>query len=425
MIEFFVILGLILINGLFAMAEISLVSARKARLESQANKGDKKAKRALIVSSHPESFIATVQIGITLISILLGIYAEEGIRQHISDWLQQFTFIRPHLSAVSKGLMLFVITFFSLVLGELVPKRIGLSNPEIIAKAVARPMQLLSLVTFPFIWLLNKSSQFLVGLLGIKQSDNSVTEEEIKAIISEGTEQGTIEEAEQEIIERVFHLSDRNITSLMTHRSDIEWLEATKTVGEVKITLKEAMHTVYPVCEGNIDKIKGFVSIKELFTADTDMLLGSIIKQPMYVPENNTAYQVLEKFKETKIHQCFIVNEYGSIEGLITLNDILEAIVGDIPQQDEDNYEITERADGSFLIDAQISFYDFLKHIDKTDWIDEIEQEFDTLAGFILEELKEIPKTGDSLKWRGYEFEIVDMDNHRIDKVLVKETEIK
>ena len=193
MIEFFVILGLILINGLFAMAEISLVSARKARLESQANKGDKKAKRALIVSSHPESFIATVQIGITLISILLGIYAEEGIRQHISDWLQQFTFIRPHLSAVSKGLMLFVITFFSLVLGELVPKRIGLSNPEIIAKAVARPMQLLSLVTFPFIWLLNKSSQFLVGLLGIKQSDNSVTEEEIKAIISEGTEQGTIE----------------------------------------------------------------------------------------------------------------------------------------------------------------------------------------------------------------------------------------
>ncbi len=422
MIEFLVILGLILLNGLFAMAEISLVSARKARLESQANKGDKKAKRALALATHPDKFIATVQIGITFISILLGIYAEEGIKHHIADWLQQFTFLQPHINSIAKALMLLIITYTSLVLGELVPKRIGLSNPETIAKAMAGPMRVISTITFPFVWLLNHSSNFLVHLMGIKHSDISVTEEEIKAIISEGTEQGTIEEAEQEIIERVFHLSDRNITSLMTHRSDIVWLEATKTVGEIKGALKEAMHTVYPVCEGNIDKIKGFVSIKELFTADTDVLLGTIIKQPMYVPENNTAYQVLEKFKETKIHQCFIVNEYGSIEGLITLNDILEAIVGDIPQQDEEMYEITERQDGSYLIDAQISFYDFLKHIDKTEWIDEIEQEFDTLAGFILEELQEIPKTGDSLHWRGLDFEIVDMDNHRIDKILVKGT---
>ncbi len=403
------------------MAEISLVSARKARLESQAIKGDKKAKRALDLASHPDKFIAIVQIGITLISILLGIYAEEGIKHHIADWLQQFPIVRPHIDTISKVLMLIVITYISLVLGELVPKRIGLSSPENIAKAVASPMLIIATITFPFVWLLNISSNFLVHIMGIKKNDNAVTEEEIKAIISEGTEQGTIEEAEQEIIERVFHLSDRNITSLMTHRSDIVWLEANKTVGEVKATLKEAMHTVYPVCEGNIDKIKGFVSIKELFTADTDVMLGTISKQPMYVPENNTAYQVLEKFKGTKIHQCFIVNEYGSIEGLITLNDILEAIVGDIPQQDEESYEITERQDGSYLIDAQISFYDFLKHIDKTEWLEEGEQEFDTLAGFILEELKEIPKTGDTLHWRGFDFEIVDMDNHRIDKILVKQ----
>lgn len=424
MIEFLVILGLVLLNGLFAMAEISLVSARKARLESQANKGDKKAKRALSLASRPETFIATVQIGITLISILLGIYGEEGIKDHIAHWLKNYSFITPYINSVSKVLMLIFITYISLVLGELVPKRIGLSNPEKIAKVVAGPMMVISSITFPFIWLLNKSSTFLVKLLGIKQNDNSVTEEEIKAIISEGTEQGTIEEAEQEIIERVFHLSDRNITSLMTHRSDIEWLEATKTVGDIKGKLKEAMHSVYPVCEGNIDTIKGFVTIKELFTADIDVLVGSIIKQPMYVPENNTAYQVLEKFKETKVHHCFIVNEYGSIEGLITLNDILEAIVGDIPQPDEEAYEITERPDGSFFIDAQISFYDFLKHIDKTDWIDEIDQEFDTLAGFILNELQEIPQTGETFEWRGFSFEIVDMDNHRIDKVLVKATTV-
>ncbi len=404
------------------MAEISLVSARKARLEGQANKGDTKAKRALLLANKPDTFIATVQIGITLISILLGIYAEEGIKQHIADWLQQYHFLHAYVNSISKVLMLIVITYVSLVLGELVPKRIGLSNPEAIAKIVAGPMQFISTVTFPFVWLLNKSSFFLLKLLGIKNNDTAVTEEEIKAIISEGTEQGTIEEAEQEIIERVFHLSDRNITSLMTHRNDIEWLESTKTVGYVKNTLKEAMHTVYPVCEGSIDRIKGFVTIKELFTADADVLLESIIKQPMYVPENNTAYQVLEKFKETKIHHCFIVNEYGSIEGLITLNDILEAIVGDIPQPDEEAYEITERPDGSFLIDAQITFYDFLKHIDKTEWIDEIEQEFDTLAGFILAELQEIPKTGESFTWREFTFEIVDMDGHRIDKVLVKPT---
>lgn len=403
------------------MAEISLVSARKPRLEAQSNKGDKRAKRALALTNKPETFIATVQIGITLISILLGIYAEEGLKEHLAHWLRDLSFPIEYIGSVSKVLMLVLITFVSLVLGELVPKRIGLSNPELIAKTVAAPMWLLSTLVFPFIWLLNMTSNLLVKAMGIKNSlDTSVTEEEIKAIISEGTEQGTIEEAEQEIIERVFHLSDRNITSLMTHRNDIQWLEATKSIGDCKHLLKESIHSVYPVCEGNIDKIVGIVTIKELFTAPDADPLAMHTKKPMYVPENNTAYQVLEKFKGTKVHHCFIVDEYGSIEGLITLNDILEAIVGDIPQTDEEAYEITERGDGSFLIDAQISFYDFLKHIEKTDWLEDIGQEFDTLAGFILAELQEIPKTGDSLTWRGYLFEIVDMDNHRIDKVLVR-----
>ncbi len=418
--EFFIIIGLVLLNGVFVMAEIALISARKPRLEGQANRGDKKAKIALNLSNNPDTFISTVQLGITLISILLGIYAEEGIKHHIAESLKNIVFIQPYIELVSKVLMLITITYISLVIGELVPKRIGMSNPEAIAKFVAGPMKVISTITFPFVWLLSISSNFLVKLFGIQRNDNSVTEEEIKAIITEGTEQGTIEEAEQEIIERVFHLSDRNITSLMTHRKDIVWLDAAKTVGDIKRTLKEGMHSIYPVCDGNIDKIKGFVSIKELFTADETVAIGSIIKQPMYVPENNTAYQVLEKFKASKIHHSFIVNEYGSIEGLITLNDILEAIVGDMSQPDEEPYEMTERADGSFLIDAQISFYDFLKHFDKTEWLDEGDQEFDTLAGFILDQLKEIPKTGDTFNWRGFNFEIVDMDNHRIDKILVK-----
>ena len=419
--EFFIIIGLVLLNGLFAMAEISLVSSRKSRLEAQANKGDKKAKYALELSNHPDTFISTVQLSITLITILLSIFSGDSIKLRIAGMLENIAVIKPYINSVSTVLMLIIITYTTLVLGELVPKKIGLSNPEAIAKLVAGPMKILSTITFPFIWLLSISSNFLVRLFGIKRNDNSVTEEEIKAIIIEGTEQGTIEEAEQQIIERVFHLSDRNITSLMTHRKDIEWLEASKTVGDIKDNLKEEMHSIYPVCEGNIDKIKGFVSIKELFTADESVAIGSIIKQPMYVPENNTAYQVLEKFKATKIHHSFIVNEYGSIEGLITLNDILEAIVGDMSQPDEEAYEITERADGSYLIDAQIPFYDFLKKFGKTEWLDDDDHEFDTLAGFVLDQLKEIPKTGDTLYWRGFDFEIVDMDSHRIDKILATE----
>jgi putative hemolysin len=424
MTEIFIILGLIIVNGLFSMAEIALVSARKARLEGQANKGDADAKLALQLANHPDTFLSTVQIGITLIGILTGIFSGENIKEDLVQWLQQFELTKNYSNGLATTLLLIGITYLSLVLGELLPKRIGLSNPEKIAKIVAAPMRFISTVTFPFIWLLSKSTNFLSKLMGIKSNDTQVTEEEIKAIISEGTEQGTIEEAEQEIIERVFHLGDRNITSLMTHRSDIEWIDINKTVGEIKTSFKDVLHTIYPVCDGSIDDIKGIVSIKELFLAtNNEAAIGTLMQKPMYVPENNTAYQVLEKFKGTKIHHCFIVNEYGSVEGLITLNDILEAIVGDIPQPDEENYEIITRADGSYLVDAQLSFYDFLEHINKTDWMNDCEQEFDTLAGFILDELKEIPKTGDTFYWRGYEFEIIDMDGHRIDKVLVTEKE--
>lgn len=421
MIEILIFFLLVLLTGFFAMAEISLVSARKPRLESQANKGDKNAKIALSLANKPETFIAVVQIGITFISILLGIISEERFKGIIFEFLSKNFHLPIHyLEPLSKTLMVITITYISLLFGELVPKRIGLSNPEGIAKIISRPMQILSSAIYPFVWLLNKTSSGIVSLFGIKNNNNSfVTEEEIKAIISEGTEQGTIEEAEQEIIERVFHLSDRNITSLMTHRNDIDWLDKNFTVGQCKETIKSSTHSLYPVCDGSIDKILGIVNVKDIFIAGDTEPIEQFIKKPIYLPENNTAYQVLEKFKATKIHYCFIVDEYGSIEGLITLNDILEAIVGDIPQPDDELYEITDRHDGSFLIDAQLSFYDFLKHIDKTDWLDDIGQSFDTVAGFILTEMQEIPRTGDFLLWRGYKFEIVDMDNHRIDKVLV------
>ena len=401
------------------MAEIALVSARKARLEGQAIKGDLEAKRALKLANHPETFLSTVQIGITLIGVLTGIYSGDSFKVPLQVWLEHFTILKPYSSTIATTLIVIILTYLSMVLGELVPKRIGLSNPEKIAKSAAGPMSVVTWITFPFIWLLGISANLLIRLLNIKTKDNQVTEEEIKAIISEGTEHGAIEEAEQDIIERVFHLSDRNITSLMTHRSDIIWIEGSQTVEQIKISMDEVVHSVYPVCENNIDNIKGVITIKDLFSADASATIFSIMKAAMYVPENNTAYQVLEKFKQTKIHQCFIVDEYGSVQGLMTLNDILEAIVGDIPQEEDEDYEIVERADGSFLIDAQIPFYNFLHRFDKTEWMMEGDQDFDTLAGFIIHELEKIPVTGDMLEWKIFTFEIVDMDNHRIDKILV------
>ncbi len=401
------------------MAEIALVSARKARLEAQANRGDKRAKEALELANHPDRFLSTVQIGITIIGILTGIISGEKLKTDLVRFLNNFDSIKDYSNGIATTIIVIIVTYFSLVLGELVPKRLGLSRPETIAKYVAGPMKWVSLVTHPFIWLLSKSTHVLVSLLNIKAKDNQVTEEEIKAIISEGTEQGTIEEAEQEIIERVFHLSDRNITSLMTHRSDIIWLDLNENEDSIKDKIIHEPHSAYPICDGDIDNIKGMVSLKDLYVTDDLTLFKDIMKPALFVPENITAYKVLEKFKQRKIHACFIVNEYGSVEGMITLNDILEAIVGDLPQFDLEDYEIVEREDGSYLVDAQIPFYDFLSRFEKTEFMHEGEQEFDTLAGFILHKLERIPHSGDRLEWKGFKFEIVDMDAQRIDKVLV------
>jgi putative hemolysin len=419
MIEILIILGLIILNGVFAMAEIALVSARKARLEAQANKGDMRAREALELANHPDKFISTTQIGITLIGILNGIFSGENIKGGLVEFFSGIDFLKAYSNGLATAVVVIIITYFSLVLGELVPKRIGMSNPEGIAKALAAPMRMVTYITYPFIWFLTKSSNLLIRLFNIKGKDNQVTEDEIKAIISEGTEQGTIDEAEQEIIERVFHLGDRNITSLMTHRSDIVWLETESTVESIKELSDEMLHSIYPVCEGSIDAVRGVVSLKDIFRAVPNTSLKDIMTPALYVPDNNSAYQLLEKFKESKRHYAFIVDEYGTLQGIITLNDILQAIVGDISEPHDEEYEIVKREDGTYLIDAQISFYNFLTYFEKTAWIDEDEQEFDTLAGFILDHLERIPVTGDKLSWRGFKFEIVDMDNHRIDKLLV------
>ena len=420
MAEVFIILFLIFLNAFIVMCETALISAKKSRLETAANKGDQRSKVALHLKENPDIFLSTTQIYITLITILTGVYSGERFSVYLTPYLEKIEFLRPYAASISLILIIVIVTFLSILFGELVPKRIAILNPERIAKKVAQPIKTLSSISYPLVWVLSHINAGIFRLLKLKAStDNQVTEEEIKAMINEGSELGAIEEEEKDIIERVFHLGDRNITSLMTHRTDIIWFELNESRESVKSKIKEFQHSVYPVCRGNIDDIEGVVQVKDLYL-QSDVPLSTLIKKPLFVPENNSAYQVLEKIKNTKIHHAFIVDEYGSLQGMITARDILRAIVGEMPEEEDDEYEIIERKDGTFVIDGQIQFYDFLTFFEKTVWVNEGENEFDTLAGFILHELKRIPTVGDTFDWRGFNFEIIDMDGQRIDKVIVK-----
>ena len=420
MAEVLILLTLIILNGLFVMSEIALVSARKSRLETAANRGDLRARAALKLAENPEIFLSAAQIGITLIAILTGFYSAEKFNVYLQPYIEKIVALQPYAKTIATVIIVIIVTFLTILFGELLPKRIGMIYAESLAKTVAGPMKLFANFTHPIVWVLTRLSNFFFRIFRINLvKDSSVTEEEIKAIINEGTEQGTIQEAEQEIIERVFHLTDRNITSLMTHRSDIVWFDINDNEQSIKEKILQEPHSAYPICDGQIDNIKGLVSIKDLYVIDDLTLFKNIMKAPLFVPENNSAYQVIEKFKETQIHSCFIVDEYGSLLGMITLNDILNAIVGDIPALDALDYEIVQREDGSYLVDAQIPFYDFLTRFEQIEWMNEGEHDFNTLAGFILHQVERIPVIGDKLEWKGFHLEIIDMDAQRIDKVLV------
>ncbi len=421
--ELLVILILIFINGLFAMSEMAMVSVRKARLETSAKRGDVRAKQALLLHNDPSRFLSTTQIGITLISILTGIFSGQTIKSNVEAWLVQLGMIAEYADTVALIIVVICITAISLIIGELVPKRIGMIFPEPIAKIVAAPMIFLSTVVKPFVWFLTKSSDLIIKILGIKRvNDDQVTEEEIKAIIQEGTQTGAIEEIEQDIMERVFHLGDRKIGSLMTHRNEIIWLDVNEPIEKIMVDIESEIHSIYPVCDGDLEKVLGIVYIKDLFLASAKNNLKNIrdiIKPILHIPENNTAYSVLEKFKQSKIHYTLIINEYGSVEGLVTINDILEALVGEFDELNLTDYSIVERDNGTYLIDGALPFYDFLKYFEMEDefaGLDELE--YNTLAGFILDELQQIPKVGEKLDWKNARFEIMDMDGSRIDKIL-------
>ena len=422
--EILIILVLTILNGVFSMSEIALVSSRRSKLETAAKNGDHRAQVALDLSNSPNRFLSTVQIGITLIGILLGIYSGDKLTTDAQNLVSQVEFLRPYAHSVAVVLVLLLLTYLSLVLGELVPKRIGLSNPEGIAKTMAAPMILLSRLTSPFIALLTFSSDLLLKLLNIRPNENAVTEEEIKSLIQEGTSGGAIEEIEQEIVQNVFQLGDRKITSLMTNRQEIVFLDIDDEPAENRTKILDYRHSVYPLCNGGVDNVVGLIYTKDLLGKNLDTELGRLSdgkRDALFVTENNRAYQVLERFRERKQYVGIIVDEYGGVLGMVTLNDILDALVGEIDDDPESDYDIRPRDDGTYMIDAQLPFEDFLSYFNITITAQTRRDltGFDTLGGFALHILKDIPETGETFVWQACRFEIVDMDKSRIDKILV------
>jgi putative hemolysin len=422
-VEILIIFLLILLNGVFAMSEIAMVSSRKARLEAAAKRGDKGSAKALEMSKNPGRFLSTVQIGITLIGILTGIYSGAQLEDDFTAWLNTFPSLQPFSQTIAVTVIVVSLTFFSLVLGELVPKRIGLTMPEKISRTLAIPMNGLSKLTSPFIWLLTITSDLLIRLLRIKAtSESRITEEEIKAIIQEGTEEGAIEEIEQDIVERVFSLGDRTVASLMTHRNDLVYLRTDDDAEAVRKTVNEEMHSVYPVMNEEMDVV-GIILLKDLFRCIDEPVfhLADHIRKPQYVTEIISAYEALKLFKTGKTHQALVIDEFGQTQGLVTMNDLLEALVGDVSEFYESEFSFIQREDGSWLIDGQYPLADFLRRFDLDEMIENYP--YNTISGLILHELRSIPSAGEHLDWMNFRIEVMDMDGARIDKILLSRRE--
>lgn len=417
--EIVIILCLILLNGFLSMSEIAMVSSRKSRLEAAARKGNKSAKTALRLANEPDRFLSTIQIGITLIGILTGLYSGDMLAAGFSNWLVKIGIPQAHSLTLATAIIVVIVTYLTLILGELVPKHLGMNAPEKIATLIARPMHILSRIASPFVWLLSASTQAVVKITGISARDNKVTEEEIKAIIQEGTEEGEIQEVEQDIVERVFNLGDRKIGSIMTHRNDLIWLNINDSVEHIRHITKEHVYNTYPVAREELDKIAGVVHLKDLFKESdaADFKLEDILQPAQYFPENQSVYNALEHLKNSHTKYGLVTDEFGSIQGIVTLKDIVNALLGEITETHEEP-EIIKREDGSLLVDGQCSFYEFLEYTHMESLYGE--HVYNTISGLILNILEHIPQTGEKLNWHGMEFEIVDMDGARIDKILVR-----
>jgi putative hemolysin len=423
---------LVLLNGFFVAAEFAIVKVRASQVEARGVAGKAASAAARSILSNLDAYLAATQLGITLASLGLGWVGEDVFTNLILRAVAAFGGnITPDLAhRIAVPVAFAIITVLHITFGELAPKSLAIRKPLATTMAVALPMRVFYFVFRPAIWMLNGLANTLLRIFGIKpMAEHDIhSEEELRMIVSESHEGGVLEDTEREIIHNAFDLGERKIASLMTPRADIIWLDLHDDREITKQKMTDFRHHVYPLCEDDLDNVVGYVYAKDLVTENFDEALDRLEKMkrpPLYVPENNTAYRVLERFKETKIHQALVVDEFGSVKGLVTINDIFDALVGDISEENEFEYEVVRREDGSMLVDAQIPFEDFLEVIGDEDEDDRPQGDYVTLGGYIVECLKRIPQEGDTCRMDSWTIEVVDMDRSRIDKVLIRQTEVQ
>ena len=420
--EIAILFALICLNGLFAMSEIALVTARKARLQKLIDEGDSGAAAAVKLGEDPTRFLSTIQIGITSIGVLNGIVGEAALAGPLAAWLGLAGVPLPYADYAATGLVVVVITYFSIVVGELVPKRIGQSYPELFARLVARPIHLLAVATKPFVILLSTSTRTLLRLLGVKETSGSpVTEEEIHAMLDEGSVAGIIEKSEHEMVRNVFRLDERQLGSLMVPRSDIVWLDINRALDENLQLMACSAHSRFPVCRGGLDEILGIISAKQLFnqTLRGDAVdLTEALQTPIYVPESLTGMELLDQFRVTSTHMVFVIDEYGEVLGMVTLHDLLESVTGEFQSDNAEESWAVQREDGSWLLDGLIPILELKDRLNMKAVPEEDKGRYHTLSGMMMWLLGRLPSTGDIAVWEGWRFEVVDLDGKRIDKVL-------
>lgn len=420
-LELILIVGLILVNGVFAMAEIAVVSSRRARLQQRADAGHAGARRALELAAHPNRLLSTVQIGITLIGILAGAYGGATLAAKLDVFLERVPVLAPYSEAMALGVVVAGITYLSVILGELVPKRIALLHPEAIAAAMAGPMDLVSRAATPLVNLLSLSTDGVLRLLGISRtSDVPVTEEEVTALIAQGAEAGVFEEVEQELVEGVFTLADQRVAALMTPRHRVVWLDLADE-GEVnRAVLLQHRFTRYPVCDGDADEPVGMVDVRDLqaqLLRGEPLDLRAALREPLFVPEGARALDLLERFREAGVHLAIVIDEYGGTEGIVTLSDILGEIAGELSAGPES--QVVQREDGSWLVDGAIPMEEFWEALGLEDQREAGRRGYRTLSGFVLAQLGRVPVVGERFEAFDLSFEVVDMDGRRIDRILV------
>ena len=425
MTEILILLGLIVLNGLFAMSEIALVTARRARLQKLKDDGDKSAALALALGEDPNRFLSTIQIGITSIGILNGIVGEAALAAPFADWLETLGARQPWSDYAATALVVVVVTYVSIVVGELVPKRLGQFSPEGIARVVARPMTFLSLASKPFVWLLSRSTELLLRVMGAnRDAGPSVTEEEIHAMLAEGSQSGVIEHSEHAMVRNVFRLDDRQISSLMVPRPDIVWLDLTDPLEDNLATVANTVHSRFPVCDGELNNVRGIIHTKQLLARSLtgkSFDLTQDLQTALFVPETLTGMELLENFRTSNAHLALVVDEFGEIQGLITLQDLLEAITGEFGSPDEDTSWAVQREDGSWLLDGLIPIPELKDRLELRTVPDEERARYQALSGMLMLLLGRMPQTGDTVVWENWRLEVVDMDGKRIDKVLASQ----